>query len=119
MTNHHVSRGGYVSGSVSGFLGTDIYDGNDLIRESGGNVVVVAIQYRLGLFGFLAGQDVKNALHKRRALYVVLFAFLERSKFHGTYLTWFSGSTVCSDMGPKPRMNPTQSSESHTANIQS
>lgn len=41
-------------------FGTDVYDGNDLIREAGGNVVVVVIQYRLGLFGFLAGQDVKD-----------------------------------------------------------
>ena len=41
-------------------FGTDVYDGNDLIREAGGDVVVVVIQYRLGLFGFLAGQDVKD-----------------------------------------------------------
>ena len=35
-------------------------NGNDLIRKSGGNVVVVIIQYRLGLFGFLPGQKVKD-----------------------------------------------------------
>ena len=49
-------RGGYVFGNVT------IYNtnGNDLIRNSGGNVVVVAIQYRLGVFGFLPGQKVKD-----------------------------------------------------------
>lgn len=48
------ARGGYVAGSATGF------DGNDLIRESGEGVVVVVIQYRLGVFGFLPGQKVKN-----------------------------------------------------------
>lgn len=36
------------------------FPGNDLIRESGGKAVVVIIQYRLGLFGFLPGQKVKD-----------------------------------------------------------
>lgn len=36
------------------------YDGNDLVRESGGSAIAVLIQYRLGLFGFLAGSDVKR-----------------------------------------------------------
>ncbi|KAF9557104.1 alpha/beta-hydrolase [Agrocybe pediades] len=36
------------------------YDGNDLVTESGEGVIVVAIQYRLGLFGFLAGRKVKE-----------------------------------------------------------
>jgi cholinesterase len=52
-------RGAYVLGSATGFFGT-FYDGNDLIRESGEGVVVVVIQYRLGLFGFLSGQKVKD-----------------------------------------------------------
>lgn len=47
-------RGGYIAGSASSF------DGNDLIRESGEGVVVVIIQYRLGVFGFLPGQKVKD-----------------------------------------------------------
>lgn len=33
-----------------------LYNGNDLIREAGGDVVVVIIQYRLGVFGFLSGE---------------------------------------------------------------
>jgi len=49
-----------VAGSAVGLAGSDAYNGNDLIREAGGNVVVVVIQYRLGAFGFLAGQKVKD-----------------------------------------------------------
>ena len=47
-------RGGYVEGSESEF------NGNDLVREGGGGVVAVFIQYRLGVFGFLAGEKVKE-----------------------------------------------------------
>ena len=47
-------RGGYALGSASD------YTGNDIIRESGRGVIVVVIQYRLGLFGFLPGQKVKD-----------------------------------------------------------
>ncbi|KAF8969096.1 Alpha/Beta hydrolase protein [Flammula alnicola] len=49
-----IHGGGYVGGSASGFTG------NDLLRESGGGVIAVVIQYRLGLFGFLSGQKVKD-----------------------------------------------------------
>ncbi|KAJ7505116.1 Alpha/Beta hydrolase protein [Mycena galericulata] len=36
------------------------YNGTELVLESNREVVVVIIQYRLGLFGFLAGQQVKD-----------------------------------------------------------
>ncbi|KAJ7134871.1 Alpha/Beta hydrolase protein, partial [Mycena epipterygia] len=49
-----IHGGGYVLGSASD------YNGAELIQESNGEVVVVVIQYRLGLFGFLAGQQVKE-----------------------------------------------------------
>ncbi|KAF8161671.1 Alpha/Beta hydrolase protein [Crassisporium funariophilum] len=49
-----IHGGGYVGGSAFGF------DGNDLIREAGGGVVAVVIQYRLGLFGFMPGEKVKE-----------------------------------------------------------
>ena len=57
-----VHSGGYALGSISkpGLSSMTSYDGNDLIRDSGGNVIAVLIQYRLGLFGFLAGSDVKR-----------------------------------------------------------
>ncbi|PBK78742.1 alpha/beta-hydrolase [Armillaria solidipes] len=54
-----IHGGGYVAGSANGFSGPDAYDGNDLVRESGDGVIAVVIQYRLGLFGFLAGEEVK------------------------------------------------------------
>ncbi|KAK0239585.1 Alpha/Beta hydrolase protein [Armillaria nabsnona] len=54
-----IHGGGYVAGSANGFSGPDSYNGNDLVRESGDGVVAVVIQYRLGLFGFLAGEEVK------------------------------------------------------------
>ncbi|THU83161.1 alpha/beta-hydrolase, partial [Dendrothele bispora CBS 962.96] len=49
-----IHGGGYIIGSASDF------PGSDLITESDRQVVVVTIQYRLGLFGFLAGQAVKD-----------------------------------------------------------
>ncbi|PBK93164.1 alpha/beta-hydrolase [Armillaria gallica] len=54
-----IHGGGYVAGSANGFSGPDSYNGNDLVRESGDGVIAVVIQYRLGLFGFLAGEKVK------------------------------------------------------------
>ncbi|KAK0211208.1 Alpha/Beta hydrolase protein [Desarmillaria ectypa] len=55
-----IHGGGYVVGGANGFsLGPDAFNGNDLIRESGGGVIAVVIQYRLGMFGFLAGESVK------------------------------------------------------------
>ncbi|KXN84321.1 Lipase 4 [Leucoagaricus sp. SymC.cos] len=49
-----IHGGGYMAGSAFGF------DGDDLIREAGGGVVAVIIQYRLGVFGFLPGQKVHD-----------------------------------------------------------
>ncbi|KAL0065742.1 hypothetical protein AAF712_007225 [Marasmius tenuissimus] len=47
-----IHGGGYVLGSALGFHGAD------LISQSNGGVVVVTIQYRLGVFGFLAGNEI-------------------------------------------------------------
>ncbi|GLB44901.1 putative type-B carboxylesterase lipase family protein [Lyophyllum shimeji] len=55
-----IHGGGYMSGSAQGLTGADVSDGKDLIRESNNGVVVVVIQYRLGLFGFLSGSEVKK-----------------------------------------------------------
>ncbi|KAF4613473.1 hypothetical protein D9613_008007 [Agrocybe pediades] len=52
--------GGYATGSASDSGFGTFYDGNDLVRESGGEVVAVLLQYRLGAFGFLAGEKVKK-----------------------------------------------------------
>ncbi|KAJ7188745.1 Alpha/Beta hydrolase protein [Mycena filopes] len=49
-----IHGGGYVLGSASQ------YNGAELVQESNNELVVVVIQYRLGLFGFLAGEQVKE-----------------------------------------------------------
>ncbi|KAJ7651188.1 Alpha/Beta hydrolase protein [Roridomyces roridus] len=49
-----IHGGGYVAGAGSSF------NGEDIIRQSNRGVVVVIIQYRLGIFGFLAGAEVKE-----------------------------------------------------------
>ncbi|KAJ7149765.1 alpha beta-hydrolase [Mycena crocata] len=49
-----IHGGGYILGASSQYRGTDLID------QSNRGVVVVVIQYRLGLFGFLAGSEVKK-----------------------------------------------------------
>ncbi|KAI5117712.1 hypothetical protein M0805_003201 [Coniferiporia weirii] len=49
-----IHGGGYDIGS------TNTTDGSDLIRDANGGVVVVEIQYRLGLFGFLPGSETED-----------------------------------------------------------
>ncbi|KAE9408455.1 alpha/beta-hydrolase [Gymnopus androsaceus JB14] len=39
--------------------GADTFEGSDLLREANNEIVAVIIQYRLGLFGFLPGSEVK------------------------------------------------------------
>ncbi|KAJ6526943.1 alpha beta-hydrolase [Mycena vulgaris] len=50
-----IHGGGYVGGSATS------YNGEDLIRQSNRGIVVVVIQYRLGIFGFLPGAAVKKS----------------------------------------------------------
>ncbi|KAJ7461506.1 Alpha/Beta hydrolase protein [Mycena latifolia] len=49
-----IHGGGFAFGAASD------YNGAELVQESNREVVVVILQYRLGLFGFLAGQQVKD-----------------------------------------------------------
>ncbi|KAJ7259567.1 Alpha/Beta hydrolase protein [Mycena haematopus] len=49
-----IHGGGFALGAAS------YYNGAELVQESNNKVVVVVIQYRLGMFGFLAGQEVKD-----------------------------------------------------------
>ncbi|KAJ7651129.1 Alpha/Beta hydrolase protein [Roridomyces roridus] len=49
-----IHGGGYIAGQASSA------NGEDIIKQSNHNVVVVTIQYRLGIFGFLAGSALKN-----------------------------------------------------------
>ncbi|TEB27080.1 cephalosporin esterase, partial [Coprinellus micaceus] len=48
-----IHGGGYIGGGIGN-------DGNDLITAAHGKVVVVQMQYRIGVFGFLAGVEVKK-----------------------------------------------------------
>ncbi|KAG1758247.1 Alpha/Beta hydrolase protein [Suillus occidentalis] len=50
----YIHGGGYISGSAS------LYNGAELVVESNYGVISVVLQYRLGLFGFLAGEAVKQ-----------------------------------------------------------
>nr|GAT44231.1 predicted protein [Mycena chlorophos] len=49
-----IHGGGYFEGAASQ------YNGTELVVESNHNAVVVVMQYRLGLFGFLAGQEIHD-----------------------------------------------------------
>ncbi|KAH8113786.1 cephalosporin esterase [Phellopilus nigrolimitatus] len=49
-----IHGGGYVYGSTTNV------NGGDLIRHANGGVIAVEMQYRLGLFGFLAGSETKK-----------------------------------------------------------
>ncbi|KAG1759067.1 Alpha/Beta hydrolase protein [Suillus occidentalis] len=49
-----IHGGGYIQGSAN------LYNGADLIIDSNYGVITVVIQYRLGLFGFLSGEAVKE-----------------------------------------------------------
>ncbi|KAG5221456.1 alpha/beta-hydrolase [Salix suchowensis] len=42
------------------FLSAATFDGTNLVRESNDGVIVVTIQYRLGIFGFMAGKKLKE-----------------------------------------------------------
>ena len=37
-----------------------MYDGTPIVKASGGNIIYVVANYRLGAFGFLAGTSVEN-----------------------------------------------------------
>ncbi|KAI5890825.1 alpha/beta-hydrolase [Schizophyllum commune H4-8] len=53
--------GGYAGGSATGFFGDDKYDGKYPLVRARGGLVVVVVQYRLGMYGFLAGKEVRDA----------------------------------------------------------
>ncbi|KII89685.1 hypothetical protein PLICRDRAFT_52847 [Plicaturopsis crispa FD-325 SS-3] len=49
-----IHGGGYVADTANA------YDGTVVLQESDNSVILVSIEYRLGLFGFLAGTEVKK-----------------------------------------------------------
>ncbi|KAI5832833.1 alpha/beta-hydrolase [Schizophyllum commune Tattone D] len=56
-----IHGGGYGAGGATGLAGVDVFDGKYPIIRAQGDLVVVVIQYRLGMYGFLAGSDVQAA----------------------------------------------------------
>ncbi|KXN84875.1 Lipase 3 [Leucoagaricus sp. SymC.cos] len=82
-----IHGGGYMAGSASGFSGTDVFDGDDLVREAGGGVIAVIIQYRLGVFGFLAGKKVHDGGVLNAGLLDQQFAF----QWVQTHISKFGG----------------------------
>lgn len=52
---NYIFGGAYIVGVKDG-----MYDGSFLIKQSGGEVIVVVGNYRLGAFGFLGGESVIN-----------------------------------------------------------
>ncbi|KIH88214.1 hypothetical protein SPBR_06820 [Sporothrix brasiliensis 5110] len=53
--------GAYVFGSKDSALpGFPFYDGSGLINQSGGEIIFVAMNYRLGAYGFLAGTTMER-----------------------------------------------------------
>ncbi|KAG6830003.1 hypothetical protein H0H92_002694 [Tricholoma furcatifolium] len=72
-----IHGGGYTEGDVSWA------DGDNLIMESNGGIVVVTIQYRLGLFGFLSGNEIKENGALNAGLLDQQFALQWVHKFNG------------------------------------
>ncbi|OCK76786.1 alpha/beta-hydrolase [Lepidopterella palustris CBS 459.81] len=52
--------GGYSAGSKDGLISYGLYDGAGPITASNGNIIVVTFNYRVGVYGFLAGATVEN-----------------------------------------------------------
>ncbi|TID25648.1 putative lipase [Venturia nashicola] len=61
---HWFHGGAHVLGSKEG-----MYDGFSMIEKSGGNMVVVSSNYRLGAWGFLAGRTAEGANATNLGLY--------------------------------------------------
>ncbi|KAA1475667.1 alpha/beta-hydrolase [Dentipellis sp. KUC8613] len=76
-----IHGGGYDGGNVS------IYPAQDFVKESNFSVVSVNIQYRLGLFGFLGGQKIKDGGALNAGLLDQEFAL----KWVQTYISKFGG----------------------------
>ncbi|KAF5374363.1 hypothetical protein D9758_004717 [Tetrapyrgos nigripes] len=97
-----IHGGGYHLGSASraGFLGaTGGYDGEDILQIGAGReAIVVVIQYRLGLFGFLAGSKVKEggdlnvALHLQVHWRLIACGHLGRIRWSAAFFSFFRSS---------------------------
>ncbi|KAF3392075.1 Secreted lipase [Talaromyces pinophilus] len=77
-----IHGGGYVSGSKDQAIEGGYYDGTSLIQQADNNLIVVTINYRLGAFGFLAGEPLRDqgvfnaGLHDQRAALAWVQAYI-------------------------------------------
>ncbi|KAL2827396.1 carboxylesterase family protein [Aspergillus cavernicola] len=68
-----IHGGGFVTGSKDQAIEQGYFDGTSLIQRADDNLIVVSINYRLGGFGFLAGEPLQThgvfnaGLHDQRA----------------------------------------------------
>ncbi|KAM5472296.1 hypothetical protein MauCBS54593_002887 [Microsporum audouinii] len=66
--------GGYSTGSKDQVIEQGIYDGTSLVQHAAGNAIVITFNYRLSVFGWLAGTTMENeglpnaGLHDQRAV---------------------------------------------------
>ncbi|EFR00492.1 carboxylesterase [Nannizzia gypsea CBS 118893] len=67
--------GGYSIGSKDQTIEEGIYDGTSLVQHAAGNAIVITFNYRLSVFGWLAGTTMENeglpnaGLHDQRAVF--------------------------------------------------
>ncbi|KAL2844131.1 Alpha/Beta hydrolase protein [Aspergillus pseudoustus] len=55
-----IHGGGYVTGSKDQGISIGYFDGTSLIQRADQDLIVVSINYRLGAFGFLAGEPLRR-----------------------------------------------------------
>ncbi|KAJ0421238.1 Alpha/Beta hydrolase protein [Aspergillus carlsbadensis] len=55
-----IHGGGYVTGSKDQGISIGYFDGTSLVNRADNNLIVVSINYRLGAFGFLAGDALRS-----------------------------------------------------------
>ena len=51
----------FIQGGGFNYNSQPNYDGNSLIKASGGKIIIVTFNYRVGVYGFLASKEVQAA----------------------------------------------------------
>lgn len=80
--------------------GASAYSGQDIVKESDYSVIIVIIQYRLGVFGFLPGSEVRANGTLNVGIREYVFADVEPMSNHTSFeqLTKTSPYNGCSNM---------------------
>ncbi|KAF2816279.1 alpha/beta-hydrolase [Mytilinidion resinicola] len=72
---------GYSAGSKDGGISLGLYDGTGPIVSSGGNIIVVTFNYRVGVYGCLAGRTVEAEAVANAGLHDQYAAFEWANKY--------------------------------------